>query len=155
MKKTRKNFLYIIAKTVSICLTLCLVFLSFTACKVGYDFGEFPAIWSCDDGDIQISIITTGYYEKYLEGTLVLNSKEYDIRVFSKYGTPPIITIVTPNEDTSSVENATNNYRTLFQANNSGYKKSVTLTITHDRINPEGENSLVGRKLVLERHDLY
>ncbi len=155
MKKSRKNILYIIVKILSICLTLCLVFLSFSACRVGDDFGEFPAIWSCDDGDIQITIITTGYYENYFEGTLVLSGKEYDIRVLSSYGTPPCVVIKTIDTDISSDENATNNYYTLFNANYTGYKKSVTFTITHDRINPEGENSLVGRKLVLERHDLY
>lgn len=104
-------------------------------------------------GDIQISIITTGYYEEYHMGTLVLDGEEIHIFLIGGRGNASIFKL-----DDIDVINAVEYNRSDYEilcVSYTDYKKSVTFTIIDDNTKRENKESLVGRKLVLVRHDLY
>lgn len=148
-----KNNLHKATKTATICLVVCAMLISFSGCRNGSHYNDFPAIWECDEGDIKITILTTGYYENYLIGTLTLDDEEFDICINSGNGGLGIVKL--SDFDLAHEGNVWYTDYYILTASYTGYKESVTLSIGKDNTNREGKESLSGRKFVLKRHDLY
>lgn len=143
-------------KLISFVIACTIIFASmFTASCNRIHFDDFPAIWSCDDGDIKISIMTTGDPSDRVMGTLTLDGEEFEILLSLTISRSAAdIYKVADIEEFIGGNVIRGGYET-FIVSCEGYKKSVTFTIKKDNTNRDGRESLVGRKLVLERHDLY
>lgn len=145
-------------KSISFFIACAIIFASIfsVGCRTTPNFMDFPAIWSCNEDDIQLRIITTGKYEEYNRGVLILDGEEFGVFLFGWRNYIDIYKLSDLDvvRDLKANYNDTSDY-VLLKVICTGYRKSVTFTIDVDRTNRENKESLVGRKLVLERHALY
>lgn len=163
-KKVLKNTF---KSVLSIILAVLLIAFTLTGCESFFPkFCHFAAVWSCEYDDIKITFTSTGISTDILQGRLCYNDVEYSflfpVHTTSGHGNlydsekisvDHFLGDGQPEPAEELLEDAKKEADALLLAfNYDGYKTSVKFTIQKDNIS--GDESLVGRELVLLRKQI-
>lgn len=163
-RKLNNAYVKIVSTLLLITLSACV----FSACFLSKTFADTTAIWSYDGEDFKISFTTTGDKHDDPLGTAYFNGTEYSIRIID-YGdrikivtdnvsdnvTNPDDKPATDDENTANDTQTTLKYKTLWGCSYKENKNSLDIEIIFDYTGATGENSPVGKKFTVIRHDLY